>query len=106
MNAQRAGDVIIGDGSEAKGFSKNPDKIYTFEKSDNVHINVVRDLFPQYYASPTPREYVLPKGAYKYIVETSLNLENMICQAINAPAAPLYLGSNDGWVDVEWEALS
>ena len=61
--------------------------------------------FPQYYISPTPREYVVPSGAYKYRVETSPMLSRLIAAALENPAAPLYLGSNDGWVEATWEVL-
>ena len=105
MNAQRAGRVTIGDGSEAKGFSKDPEKLSNFKDGDSVHVNVVRSYFPQYYASPTPREYVMPMDSYKYVLETSIYISNLIAEAIDNPSAPLYLGSNDGWVDVTWEVL-
>lgn len=62
-------------------------------------------LHPHYYVSPTSREYVVPQSAYKYRVETSSVLADMLSDAIKNPVAPLYLGSNDGWVDVEWEVL-
>ena len=61
--------------------------------------------FPQYYISPTPREYVVPSGAYKYRVETLPELSELIEAALQNPAAPLYLGSNDGWVEAKWEIL-
>lgn len=105
MNAQRGGQINIGDQSEEKGFSKDPNKINDFKDGDGVHVNVVRDLFPQYYSSPTPREYVLPKGKYKFVVETSNVLAEMVGKAVENPAAPLYLGSNDGWVEADWEIL-
>jgi len=61
--------------------------------------------FPQYYVSPTPREYVIPQGEYKFVVETSETLARMLSEAFESPAAPLYLGSNDGWVEARWEVL-
>jgi CRISPR-associated protein Cas5 len=106
INAQRSGRITIGDGSEAKGFSKDPNKLTDFKDGDNIHVNVVRKYFPQYYSSPTPREYVIPQGTYKYVLETSLHLAELIGQAVENPAAPLYLGSNDGWVEATWEVLS
>lgn len=61
--------------------------------------------FPQYYVSPTPREYVIASGSYKYLIETSAELNTLLAEAIANPAAPLYLGSNDGWVDIAWEVM-
>jgi CRISPR-associated protein Cas5 len=77
-----------------------------FEDGQTVHLNVLRPYFPQYYVSPTLREYVLPNGPYRYRIETSRDMAELLALAIADPAAPLYLGSNDGWVDVEWRQLS
>jgi CRISPR-associated protein Cas5 len=62
-------------------------------------------FFPQYYASPTMREYIIPKGVYQFVAETSLKISEMIANALRNPAAPLYLGSNDGWIEADWEVL-
>lgn len=106
MNAYRDRErtgVVISDRGAA---SKEPEKLSNFRNGDQVHMNVVRRYFPQYYASPTPREYVVPQGPYKYIVETSTKLAQALATAFENPAAPLYLGSNDGWADATWEVLS
>jgi CRISPR-associated protein Cas5 len=105
MNAEKEKRVAISDGSETKGFSKDPEKLTDFKDGDKINVNVVRPYFPQYYASPTPREYVVPEGAYKFIIETSAILAQLLAEAIENPTAPLYLGSNDGWVEVEWEVV-
>lgn len=105
MNAYRAGNIELGDRSEAQGFSKDPNKINNFQQGDNLHLNVVRPYFPQYYVSPTPREYVIPQGEYKFAVETNGKLAAMLADAFENPAAPLYLGSNDGWVEAGWEVV-
>lgn len=105
MNAYRDRErtgVTISDRASA---SKDAGGLNNFKSGDQIHVNVVRNYFPQYYASPTPREYVIPQGAYKYAVETSPELAQALAEAFDAPAAPLYLGSNDGWVEVIWEAL-
>jgi CRISPR-associated protein Cas5 len=102
MNAQRAGKVTLNDTAKA---DKSKDKIHAFNDGDVIHLNVVRPYFPQYYASPTPRGYVLPKGAYRFVIETARELAERIGAALDSPAAPLYLGSNDGWVEAEWEAM-
>ena len=100
MNAERAKKVTIND---LGGSSKDPEKLQNFLPDDKIHINVVRPLFPQYYVSPTPREYVIPQGEYIFAIETSARLSQMLAAAFENPAAPLYLGSNDGWVDARWE---
>lgn len=65
----------------------------------------VRSAFPQYFVSPKKREYVIPQGPYLFRVRTSEAVSEMIAAALDNPAAPLYLGSNDGWVEVTWEVL-
>lgn len=105
MNAYRNRDktkILINDTAKA---DKDSAKLTDFEEGDMIHVNVVRRFFPQYYASPTPREYVIPNGVYRFTVETSSDLAQMISKAVNNPNAPLYLGSNDGWVDASWEVV-
>lgn len=105
MNAYRDRDktgVTITDRASA---TKDSDKLNEFKDGDQIHVNVVRRFFPQYYASPTLREYVIPQGVYKYMIETSTELAQMLNAAFATPAAPLYLGSNDGWVEVTWEGI-
>lgn len=102
MNAIWGKRITVNDTSKA---NKDPDKIHNFQDGDVIHLNVVRPYFPQYYASPTPRGYVMPKGNYQYCVETSAGLASLIAEAIQSPASPLYLGSNDGWIEAQWEVI-
>ncbi len=102
MNAERGKKIAIND---LGGSSKDSDKLHDFDDNDKIHVNVVRPYFPQYYVSPTPREYVIPQGEYIFVVETSEILAEMVQSAFDNPAAPLYLGSNDGWVEVRWEVF-
>ena len=59
--------------------------------------------FPQYYISQAKREYLIPRGAYEVHIQTSMKLVGCIEQALHFPAAPLYLGNSDGWIEVECE---
>jgi CRISPR-associated protein Cas5 len=102
MDAIAGKRITVNDRAEA---GKDPNLIMSFQDGQVVHLNVLRPFFPQYYVSPTPREYVLPDGPYRYRVETSRQLAALIQAAFDDPAAPLYLGSNDGWVDVDWRVL-
>jgi CRISPR-associated protein Cas5 len=70
-----------------------------------VRQNELKPFFPFYYSSPTKREYVVPAGPYRYRVATTQTLSRQIADAIDDPAAPLYLGSNDGWVRADWEEI-
>lgn len=74
-------------------------------QTGKVHYKSVRDAYPQYYVSPKRRGYVVPQSPYRYRIMTTLTLANLIETALNDPASPLYLGLNDGWVDVNWEQL-
>ena len=76
-----------------------------FQDGDTVHLNVLRPYFPQYYVSPTLREYIIVEGSYMYGIETSLAFAKILESAVTDPAAPLYLGSNDGWVDASLRTL-
>jgi len=103
INLQKAKKIDIGD--LAKHRIKDPDKLKDIEEGDKVNLKAVRPLFPQYYTSPTPREYVIPKGNYVFTVETTKSLKNKIENALNNPDSPIYLGTNDGWVEASWEDL-
>jgi CRISPR-associated protein Cas5 len=102
MNAERGKRVAIND---LGGSSKDSEKLHHFEENDKIHVNVVKPYFPQYYVSPTPREYVIPQGEYVFVVETNEVLADILHAAFDNPAAPLYLGSNDGWVEARWEVF-
>lgn len=86
--------------------NKDPNKISTFQEWEAIHLNVVRPYFPQYYVSPTLREYILPQGIYQFVVEASPQTSEMIAGALENPSAPLYLGSNDGWIEANLEVLA
>lgn len=103
MNAIRREQVTVNDRANA---DRNPYKLHNFHPDDLVHLNVLRPYFPQYYSSPKLRGYVIPLGTYQYKVETSTELANTLSSALLSPAAPLYIGSNDGWVDVHWESFA
>ncbi len=104
MNATRdkARGITIDDKAKS---TRDPEAINSFHDNMAIHADVVRPYFPQYYVSPTPREYVEPAGVYKCVIATSPALAGLLADAVADPAAPLYLGSNDGWVDVTMEAL-
>lgn len=100
MNAKRAKRITYSDAGTA---DKSLAKLTGFADGDDVHLNVLRPHFPQYYSSPTLRGYVVPDGPYRIVVETSAALGEALAAAVADPAAPLYLGSNDGWVDATWQ---
>lgn len=70
-----------------------------------LHFKSVRPAFPTFYASPKTREYVVPQGPFKFVARTTPRLAALIAAALESPCAPLYLGSNDGWVEARWEVM-
>lgn len=105
VNMKKKGEITFGDGK--KDDLRDPEKLHKLVKDGSrVHVKALRPQFPQYYVSPTPREYVIPQDSYIFPVETTTNVKNMIIEALNDPASPPYLGTNDGWVETKWEDLS
>lgn len=102
MNAIKGEKVTTGDKSEAK---RGSDMLKNFAEGDLVHNSVLNPYFPQYYSRPTPREYIVLDGLYSYIIETSETIMAILKEALSDPAAPLYLGSNDGWIDARLEDI-
>ncbi len=99
MNRVKDKEVEFGDLSEFKDVDIN--KIEELPSGTKVNYRSIRPLFPQYYTSlPTKREYVEPRQPYQYTLTATPQVSDMICEAIADPQAPLYLGSNDGWVNV------
>lgn len=76
-------------------------------KSKEIELNdkELIGYFPHYYISPTPRGYVIPQGSYKYVLETSAKISKLLVETLESPISPIYLGSNDGWVEVSYEEL-
>jgi len=104
VSLERSDDIKFGDYSSYK--IRDPGALPDVEEGDKVHVKALRPQYPQYYTSPTPREYVIPEGPYRYRVRTTDTLAAQIEDALNDPAAPLYLGNNDGWVEAEWEVIN
>ena len=101
ITRSKKGDLEFGDRSVHQTLS--PAKLETAPSDSKVHYKSVRGHFPMYGVSPTPRGYVVPLGAYRFGASTTPALARRIAEALRDPAAPLYLGSNDGWVDARWE---
>lgn len=61
--------------------------------------------FPNYYQSPTKREFVLVEGEYGYEIEIDDGFLNEFQASIENPQALPYLGTSEGWVNVKLEIL-
>ncbi|RYZ87103.1 MAG: hypothetical protein EOP06_13280, partial [Proteobacteria bacterium] len=68
MNAERGKKVTF---SEKTTSRKDDTVIRNFVDADDINLTALRPYFPQYYISPTPREYVEPEMAYSFVLETS-----------------------------------
>ena len=112
INRVRAKAIEFGD---RIGFEDiKPDKLDQLQDGAKVKYTSIRPLFPQYYASlPTVREYVEPVRTnkkdgdpdYLFRINTTQKVLDMIIEALENPAAPLYLGTNDGWVHATIETI-
>jgi CRISPR-associated protein Cas5 len=98
----RAGDVKLT--SKSSATHADPESVAGgVSPGDSVFPGALKPQFPYYYVSPTPRGYVVPLGSYRFGASTTPVLSALIGTALDDPAAPLYLGSNDGWVEARWE---
>jgi CRISPR-associated protein Cas5 len=75
-----------------------PDKSSVWPKA-------LKPRFPYYFVSPTPREYVIPHEPYRFVATATPAVAEQIAAALDDPSSPLYLGSNDGWVEASWTVL-
>src|SRR5205085_12211962 len=66
---------------EKAASSRDPQMLTAFSNGARIHPDVLRPHFPQYYVNPKPREYVEPRGAYKCVMATSLQLAEIIAAA-------------------------
>ena len=90
--------------NESKDSRKTGELVAT--DGEAIHNDLLRDYFPHYYVSPTPREYIEVNGDwYVFHLKTSEAVAKQLQEVISNPLAPLYLGSNDGWVEAKWKAL-
>lgn len=99
MNAKKGGVITVSDGAKTR---KDLAALFDFKQDEVIDLTILRPYFPQYYSSPTLRGYVEPQGTYQVGIETSAALAAALREAVADPAAPLYLGSNDGWVELDW----
>lgn len=104
INRAKKKEIEFGDRSEFKDV--DIEAITTSPEGAKVNYRSIRPLFPQYYTSlPTIREYVDPKQSYSYTLTTTQLVHRILIEAIENPEAPLYLGTNDGWVHVTIKEL-
>ena len=100
----RSGEVKLT--SKGKATHAEPESVLSgVAAGEDVFQGAMKPQFPYYYTSPTPRGYVVPLGTYRFGASATPTVAELVATALGEPAAPLYLGSNDGWVDASWEVL-
>jgi len=96
--------IEFGDREEHKRMDES--QLEHLPENAKVKYGSIRHRFPQYYSSPKIREYVEVKSNYMFRFSATPTVAGLIREAIEDPAAPLYLGTNDGWVHVQIEDLA
>lgn len=90
---------------DRKGFDRMTLSEALQKRGAKINVAAIREAFPQYYVSPKKRGYVIPQGEYVFDISTTGALAQILDESLSNPRAPLYLGSNDGWVDVKWKLV-
>lgn len=93
--------VEFGDRAEHQAFD-SLEKLIKQEKG-KIKAKSIHPYFPRYYVSPKVRGYVIPDGSYRYQVKSTPRLAGLLAESINQASVPVYLGSNDGWVTLNWK---
>jgi hypothetical protein len=91
--------------TDSRGITSEEDAL-AFKPGDKINISAIRALLPRYYSTPTSREYIEASHDYRYALHTSQAIIKALCDAMSDPEAPLYLGSNDGWVDARLDVIA
>lgn len=103
MNRGKQGLIEFGDRAEFQKYTD--EELKDIPDGAKIKYTAIRSKFPQYYVSPTVREYVIPSRPYLIGLDTTPTLSKLLNEAFENPAAPLYLGANDGWVEVNYQKL-
>ncbi len=64
-----------------------------------------KTYIPNYYSSPKKREFVSLKGAYGYKIHLSESVFAILTNSIDKLNAPLYIGTNEGWINLKLQTL-
>lgn len=87
---------------ELKRSKKNPRQVddKALETFFKEHI----EEFPQYYSTPTKREYLFAKGNYEIQIEIDQNLYKILNERLMTDNLG-YLGNSEGWVNLNFKEL-
>lgn len=87
---------------ELKRNEKNPKQIDDSSLEKFFKENITR--FPQYYSTPTTREYVFAKGKYEIQIVIDHGLFNLLKEQLSSENMG-YLGTSEGWIDLKIREL-
>lgn len=93
---------------EAKSESNKEIKKQMTDRAKRIRAVIMKrykTYMPNYYSSPKKREFVLTTGAYGYKVHLSDSFFSMLANAIEELSYPLYIGTNEGWVNIKLQRL-
>ena len=81
-------------------------QIYSSPKEDRDKLwrsllEVNPDKFPNYYQSPTKREFVSVVGKYGYKIISSKSIIALLIDISQSSCSPSYIGTNEGWVSLQ-----
>lgn len=103
INREKQQRIEFGDRAEFQDYPEG--ELDNLPDGSKIKYKSIRSRFPQYYVSPTVREYVIPSSSYLIGLDTTPTVSKLLSLAFKDPAGPLYLGSNDGWVEVNYDPI-
>jgi len=87
---------------ELKRSEKNPKQIDDSNLEKFFKSNI--EQYPQYYSTPTTREYVIPNGKYEFQLTIDSELFKLLHDCLLYGNIG-YLGNSEGWVDIKFREL-
>ena len=87
---------------ELKRSVKNPRQVD--DKALEIFFKERIEKFPQYYSTPTKREYLFAKGNYEIQIEIDKHLYKILKERLMTENLG-YLGNSEGWVNLNFKEL-
>jgi len=93
---------------QAKSESDKEIKKQTTDRAKRIRAVIMKrykPFMPNYYSSPKKREFVLTKGSYGYKLHLTNAFSSLLIRAVKEISYPLYIGTNEGWVNLKFQIL-
>lgn len=90
---------------------KRIDQLEDNSKSRNNFFKKFQNKFPKYYYSPKTREFVFPTSSvsinatFSYRISSNKKLIELLSSTIKNKCSTAYLGTSEGWVEIEIEEI-